>query len=80
MHRGCHESPQTLHEGWYGYKAGKHQLKGRSLYYNEYYYNLSFNYAFYTLVLNIRAWFNFKSCPIPYGLEGGYPPVIISHV
>jgi hypothetical protein len=45
-----------------------------------YYYNFRFNYAFYTLVLNIRAWFNFKSCPIPYGLEGGYPPGIIGHV
>ena len=47
-----------------------------SLYYCLNYYNFYFNYAFYTLVLNIRAWFNFKSCPIPYGLEGGYPPVI----
>ena len=52
---------------------------GHSIYY-LYYYNFSFNYAFYTPGLNIRAQFNFKSCPIPYGLEGGYLPVIIGHV
>ena len=49
---------------------------GRSPIYCFYYYNFSFNYAFSSPDLNIQAQFNFKSCPIPYGLEGGYPPVI----
>ena len=45
--------------------------------YDFYYYNFYFNYAFYTRGLNIQAKFNFKSCPIPYGLEvGRCPPVI----
>ena len=55
---------------------------GHFLYRLNYYYNFSFNYAFYTPGLNIQAQFNFKSCPIPspipYVLEGGYPPMIIS--
>ena len=62
------------------YWAGTHLYKGHYFYFILFNYNLSFNYAFYTLVLNIRAWFNFKSCPIPDGLEGGYPPGIIRHV
>ena len=46
-----------------------------------YYYNLDFDYAFYTRGLNIRAQFNSKSCPIPYELEvGRCPPVIGVHV
>ena len=51
---------------------------GRVLcYYYLNYYNFRFNHAFYSLVLNIRAQFNSKSCPIPYGLEvGRCPPVI----
>ena len=49
-----------------------------SLYYSFNYYNFCLNHAFYTLVLNIHAWFNFKSCPIPYGLEVGRDNPVIS--
>ena len=41
------------------------------------YYSSNFNYAFYTLGLNIWGKFNSKSCPIPYALEvEKCPPVI----
>ena len=69
---------ETLLLGAFKYERGFKLLMGRHALYCFYYYTFNFNYAFYTRGLNIQAQFNFKSCPIPYELLGGYTPVIIS--